>query len=204
MPRTGRISGGRQSERLFMPTFFQPSQTLTESQRASGLKALKFQTIAASGADGLASGGFLAAFALILGASNLHIGIMTAIPFIMQPVQIVAVIVVERFRRRKAIAVPSHFIAFAAWAPIALIPFMIDVPNAGAVTLLLFFIAIRGVATAFVNTSWTSWLRDIAAGSAMGDFFAQRLRVPRSPPRSRVWRPRSTSTGGKALCRSRK
>ena len=160
-----------------MPTFFQPSQTLTESQRASGLKALKFQTIAASGADGLASGGFLAAFALIIGASNLHIGIMTAIPFIMQPVQIVAVIVVERFRRRKAIAAPAHFIAFAAWVPIALIPFMLNVPNAGAVTLLLFFIAVRGVATAFVNTSWTSWLRDIAAGSAMGDFFAQRLRV---------------------------
>ncbi len=146
-------------------------------QRKSGMRALKFQTIAASGADGLASGGFLAAFALILGASNLHIGIMTAIPFIMQPVQIVAVVVVERFRKRKAIAIPSHFIAFAAWVPIALLPFIINVPNPGAVTLLLFFIAIRGVATAFVNTSWTSWLRDIAAGDAIGGFFAQRLRI---------------------------
>ena len=160
-----------------MPTFFQPSETLTESQRASGLKALRFQTIAASGADGLASGGFLAAFALILGASNLHIGIMTAIPFIMQPVQLLAVVAVERFRRRKAIAVPSHLMAYVAWVPIALIPFLIGVPNPGAVTLLLFFIAIRGVATAFVNTSWTSWLRDLAAGDAMGGFFAQRLRT---------------------------
>ena len=162
---------------MFLGNLFRPSTELTENERQSGLKALRFQTIAASGADGLASGGFLAAFALILGASNLHIGIMTAIPFIMQPVQLVAVVAVERFRRRKAIAVPSHFIAFAAWVPIALIPFMINVPNAGAVTLLLFFIAIRGVATAFVNTSWTSWLRDIATGTAMGDFFAQRLRV---------------------------
>ncbi len=157
--------------------FLAPSETLTDRQRQSGLKALRFQTIGAAGADGLASGGFLAAFALILGASNLHIGIMTAIPFIMQPVQILAVVVVERFRRRKAIAVPAHLIAFAAWTPIALIPFLIDVPNAGAVTLLLVFVAVRGVATAFVNTSWTSWLRDIAAGDAMGGFFAQRLRT---------------------------
>ncbi len=160
-----------------MRTLFQPSETVTERERARGLKALKFQTIAASGADGLASGGFLAAFALILGASNLHIGIMTAIPFIMQPVQLLAVVAVERFRRRKAIAVPSHFAAYLAWTPIALIPFLIDVPNPGAVTLLLCFIAVRGAATAFVNTSWTSWLRDVAAGSALGGFFAQRLRT---------------------------
>ena len=62
------------------------------------------QAISAAGADGLASGGFLASFALILGASNFHIGIMTAIPFIMQPLQLVAVLAIERLRLRKAVA----------------------------------------------------------------------------------------------------
>ena len=76
---------------MLLKTLFKPHEALTDHQREFGLKVLKFQTIAGSGADGLASGGFLAAFALVLGASNVHIGIMTAIPFIMQPVQIAAV-----------------------------------------------------------------------------------------------------------------
>ena len=162
---------------MVLPTIFKPSETLTDDARQRGLKTLTFQTIAASGADGLASGGFLAAFALILGASNVHIGIMAAIPSIMQPVQIAAVVLVERLRMRKIIAVPSYFVAYATWVPIGLIPFVIEVPHAGAVTLLLFFIAIRGVANAFVSTSWTSWLRDLAPANAMGGFFAQRMRV---------------------------
>ena len=162
---------------MFLKTLFRPHESITDRQHQAGLRALKFQTIAASGADGLASGGFLAAFALILGASNVHIGIMTAIPFIMQPIQIAAVVVVERLRARKIVAVPSYLVSYVAWVPVAMIPFLLDVPNPGAVTLLLFFIAIRGVGIAFVNTSWTSWLRDMVPAGEMGGFFAQRLRV---------------------------
>ena len=113
------------------------------------------------GADGLASGGIPGGIRLILGASNFHIGIMTAIPFIVQPLQILAVVAVERVRMRKIVAVIAYFITYATWIPVALIPFIMDVPNTGAITLLLFFIAVRGAATAFVTTSWNGWLKDI-------------------------------------------
>ncbi len=162
---------------MAIPGFLQPSIDLTEETRQRGLKTLTFQAIAASGADGLMSGGFLAAFALLLGASNFHIGILTALPFLMQTIQIMAVVVVERLRMRKLIAVPSYFTVYISWAPIALIPFIVDVPDSRAVLLLLFFTGIRGVGSALVNTSWTSWLREMASAGAMGDFFAQRLRV---------------------------
>ncbi len=162
---------------MAIPGFLQPSTDLTEETRQRGLKVLTFQAIAASGADGLMSGGFLAAFALLLGASNFHIGILTALPFLMQTIQIMAVVVVERLRMRKLIAVPSYFTVYISWAPIALIPFIVDVPDSRAVLLLLFFTGIRGVGSALVNTSWTSWLREMASAGAMGDFFAQRLRV---------------------------
>ena len=138
---------------------------------------MTLQAVAASGADGLASGGFLTAFALILGASTVHIGIMTAIPFIVQPVQLLAVIAVERMRVRKPIAVAAYFAAYATWIPIALIPFVIETPNPGAVTLLLLFIAVRGLANAFVSTSWSGWIRDLVPEGAMGSFFATRLRA---------------------------
>ena len=138
---------------------------------------MNYQAIAASGADGLISGGFLAAFALLLGASNVHIGILTALPPILQPVQLIAVVLIERLRMRKPFAVMSYFIAYAAWIPVALIPFILDVPNAGAVTLLLVFVALRGIAQAFLNPSWIGWIRDIVPQDVMGSFFSQRMRI---------------------------
>ena len=160
-----------------IPGFLKPTPQMTERDTRTGLRNMTWQAVAAAGADGLASGGFLAAFALILGATNFHIGVMTAIPFIMQPLQILAVVMVERIRMRKIVAVTAYLITYATWIPVALIPFIIDVPNTGAVTLLLIFIAVRGAATAFVTTSWNGWLRDIVPSDIMGDFFAKRLRV---------------------------
>ncbi|MCY3749213.1 MAG: MFS transporter [Chloroflexi bacterium] len=138
---------------------------------------MNYQAIAASGADGLISGGFLAAFALLLGASNVHIGILTALPPILQPVQLVAVVLIERLRMRKPFAVMSYFIAYAAWIPVAVIPFVLDIPHAGAVTLLLVFVALRGIAQAFLNPSWIGWMRDIVPQDVMGSFFSQRMRI---------------------------
>lgn len=71
---------------IAVPGFLQPSTDLTDEIRQRDLKALTFQAVAASGADGLMSSGFLAAFALLLGASNFHLGILTALPFIMHQI----------------------------------------------------------------------------------------------------------------------
>ena len=98
---------------MAIPRFFRPIPELNDEERQRGLSNMTRQAISAAGADGLASGGFLASFALILGASNFQIGIMTAIPFIMQPLQLVAVLAVERLRLRKAVAVTAYFFAYA-------------------------------------------------------------------------------------------
>ena len=156
---------------------FRPRDELSDHERESGLRALNYQAVAASASDGLVSGGFLAAFALLLGASNFHIGIMTALPSLLQPVQLLAVVFIERLRMRKPFAVLSYFIAYAAWIPAALIPFAFDVPNAGAITLLLVFVALRGLAQAFLYPSWIGWIRDIVPTAVMGSFFSQRMRI---------------------------
>ena len=162
---------------MSIPRLFRPVPQLDDEDRRRGLVHMTRQAIAGAGADGLASGGLLASFALILGASNLHIGIMTAIPFAMQPLQLAAVVAVERLGLRKAVAVTSYFFAYATWIPVALLPFLVDVPTPAAVTLMLVFIALRGLANAFVNPSWNGWLRDLVPQDLMGDFFARRLRV---------------------------
>jgi MFS family permease len=110
---------------------------------------------------------------------------MTAIPFVVQPLQILAVVVIERFRRRKLVAVMAYATAFATWVPIALIPFFLDVPSAGALALLLLCMGLRGAANAFVNnafvnSSWSGWLRDMVPDDVAGSFFAQRMRTATS------------------------
>lgn len=141
------------------------------------MRALTTRTIAASAIDGLVSGGFLAAYALALGASNFHIGILIAIPFIMQPLQIAAVVMIERIRMRKAVTIPASVAVDFSWLLIGLIPFAIISPSPVAVTLLLLLTAIRGAGNAIEITGWTSWLRDLAPSGAIGGFFAQRLRT---------------------------
>ncbi len=160
-----------------IPKFLRPIPVLTDQARERGLSNMTMQAVAASAGDGLASGGFLAAFALILGATNFQIGIMTAIPSIVQPLQLLAVVLVERLRMRKFITVTAYFIAYTMWIPVALIPFFFEVPNPTAITAMLFFIGLRGMANAFVSTGWNGWLRDIIPQEVMGNFFAQRLRL---------------------------
>ena len=156
---------------------FRPRAALSEQERLGGLRATTWQAVSASAADGFASGGFLAAFALAMGANNTQIGIMTALPFLMQPIQVLALFLIERTGVRKAFAVGAYFVAYAAWVLVALIPFVLSVPHAGAVTILLALVAVRGAVLAFVTTGWNSWLQDLVPQKSMGGFFAQRLRM---------------------------
>ena len=156
---------------------FRPRAELTEEERAGGLRATTRQAVSASAADGFASGGFLVAFALAMGANNTQIGIMTALPFLMQLLQVLALFVVERTGLRKAFAVGAYFVAYAAWVLVAMVPFALSVPHAGAVTTLLALVAVRGAALAFVTTGWNSWLQDLVPRESLGAFFALRLRM---------------------------
>jgi MFS family permease len=119
--------------------------------------------------------GFLAAYALVLGANNFQIGILASIPFLMQPFQIPTIVLVERLRLRKFIALSMWFPAQIVWLVIALIPLLVHVPSGAAVGLLMGLMGLRGVFTAIMSTSWNSWLRDMVPRDNMGQYFSRRL-----------------------------
>jgi hypothetical protein len=153
---------------------FTPRASLSDQERDRGQKIGIWQVAAGGALEGITSGGFLAAFALALGASNLQIGILTALPFMVQPIQIPAVLLVERLKNRKLIGVSAYFVTHALWIPIALIPLFIGVPSAGAVSVLLALTGIRGIANAFFSNTWLSWLRDLMPQEVLGRFFSRR------------------------------
>jgi MFS family permease len=122
----------------------------------------------------ISTSGFLAAYALALGCNNFQIGILAALPFLTQPIQILAIPLVERFRHRKIITLASWIPAQLSWLPIALIPLFLGVPSSSAVALLLIAIGIRGVFASVTSCSWNSWLRDLVPQQVLGSFFARR------------------------------
>lgn len=154
---------------------FKPQPTLSESEVSQGLRMMTFEGVASLAMFSVTSSGILAAFALALGANNFQIGILAAIPFITQPLQIPAIFLVEKFRHRKAIALLSWVPAQLMWIPMALIPFLVGFGNQAAVALLLVFLAIRGVFAAITGTAWNSWIRDLVPQNILGSFFSNRL-----------------------------
>ena len=90
-----------------------PQQVLSEAERERGLRLLVIEAAFSGGAAALTSGVILTAFALHLGASNVMVGVLASAPFLAQLLQVPAITLVERWRRRKMIAVVSSLIGRA-------------------------------------------------------------------------------------------
>jgi MFS family permease len=154
---------------------FKPQPTLSEDEVNYGLRMMTLEGVASLAMFSVTTSGILAAYALILGANNFQIGILAAISFITQALQIPAIFLVEKLRWRKAIALLSWIPALIMWIPIALIPFFVGIPSQLAVASLLLFMAIRGGLGAVTNTAWNSWIRDLVPQRILGSFFSRRL-----------------------------
>lgn len=151
-----------------------PRPTLGEGDIARGLRWMTWEGAASMGFWSITTSGFLAGYALMLGCSNFQIGFLAALPFLMQPLQIAAIPLVERLRWRKAITLATWVPAQLFWLPIALIPIYTDTPGTYAVILLLGLIAVRGIFSAVANCAWNSWIKDLVPQAILGAFFARR------------------------------
>ena len=176
MPVTGKgVSPVISFEMMGIMRFLMPRPALTEQEITAGLRTMTWEGMASLGFTSITTSGFLAAYALALGADNFQIGILAALPFLMQLLQIPAIFLVEKVRRRKLISVISWFLTQLIWFPVALIPVFISAPAAGAVSALLGLIAIRGFINAITNCSWNSWVRDLIPQDILGRFYSRRL-----------------------------
>ena len=154
--------------------FLKPKPTISDRDVNSGLRWLNLEGLVSNALFSIIGSGLLVAFALALGANNLQVGILAALPSLMQVVQLPATWLVERFRRRKAIAVIAFFLAQMVWFPIALIPFFIETPSGGAISLLLILMACRFLFGAITGCSQNSWIRDLIPQEKLGRVFAKR------------------------------
>ena len=150
-----------------------PTSQLTDADREAGLKWYVRNGMFFKIMETLSIGVFLTAYALSLGASNLVIGVLAAIPSLTQLAQLPAVYLVERIASRRLVAVSltlaSRLLLLGA-AAAALLQ-----PGPTALLLLVTAFAIRYIFGAIAGCAWNSWVRDFLPAERRGVFSAQRL-----------------------------
>jgi len=148
---------------------------LTEEEIQSGLRNVIRDGLATQAMVTLTGGVFLVAFALRLGASNVIIGLLAAIPPLAQLLQIPAIYLVEKYRVRRAITVYAASSARIFWLLIALIP-LIATTSAG-LPILLVALFLHSALASIGGGSWNSWMRDLVPQERLGSFFSKRMRL---------------------------
>src|SRR5919204_1901224 len=103
-----------------------PDATITPADLERGKQALVKDAAWASLVSTLYGGVILVGFALELGATPWHVGVLAAIPFLAQIAQLPAITLVERLRERRRIAVVAISLSRAAIGLLAVIAFIPD------------------------------------------------------------------------------
>jgi MFS family permease len=148
-----------------------PQAHVSPEECARGLRLLVVEAAFSGGATALTTGVILTAFALHLGASNIMVGILASAPFLAQLLQLPAILLVERLRQRKRIAILTSIVGRLMLAVMAATAFF-----TGTVPLLAFLAAqvvLCGLG-AIGTCAWNAWLRDLAPENQLGQVFARR------------------------------
>lgn len=153
--------------------FLAPVERVSEAQLEDGLGNLVRDGVYAQAVGALTAGVLLVGYGLALGASNLVIGLLAAVPFLAQLAQIPTIMLVERLRARRAIVITSLAVSRALLIPLAFLPFL---DNRGlAQGILVAGIAVSSALGAMAACSWNSWIHDLVPERILGGFFSKRL-----------------------------
>lgn len=134
-------------------------------------KLVLYDGLASEAMGTLTTGVFLAGFAVQLGANNFAIGILAAVPFLVQLLQFPAVVLVEHWRDRRSICVAASFVGRCFLIVCGAVPLI--GPAAGIAALIGFLAIYQGMG-AIGGCAWNSWMRDLVPNREFGRFFARR------------------------------
>ncbi|MCA1819984.1 MAG: hypothetical protein ABR562_05175 [Thermoplasmatota archaeon] len=132
--------------------------------------------------DGLASrlmdtftgGPFLAGLALLLGASNVELGLLASLPFLAQAAQLPTLALLLRVRDRRATVVWAAGAARTLLAAIALLLWLH--PSLVGPGLLIAILAVNAFLVVAATAAWSWWMRDTLPADRLGAFFGHRMR----------------------------
>jgi len=147
------------------------SDRLAPEDVRRGIRLVTADGVCSMAMSSLQGGPFLTAFALGIGASNYDLGLLAAIGFLSQAVQLPALMIVRAFPYRRAITVASALTSRLAWIFIILTPVLfVD----RGVLWLVQWLFLSAVLTSAAAPAWNSLLRDLVPTDQLGRVFARR------------------------------
>lgn len=153
----------------------QPEDHIPPERLERGLKLVIYDGIAAQVMGTLTGGAFLVAFALLLGANNFVIGLISALQPLTQVLQIPTIYVVERVGLRKLLVISTLFVGRLFCFGLALIPWF--VPESQRIeALVVLLLAYFGLGTVS-GVAWNPWIRDLIPEHRLSSYMASRLAI---------------------------
>jgi Na+/melibiose symporter-like transporter len=153
----------------------QPSDQLTNTQVKNGLHLILKDGLATETINTLTAGTFLVAIALYMGASNIQIGVLAALPTFTNIFQLVSVYLVQRFNNRRAITVTGAICARIPLLVIGILPLLFS--NSASVSALIFLLSFQYLFASIAGGSWHAWMRDLIPQQILGSYFSHRSRL---------------------------
>lgn len=151
-----------------------PKIILSSQEISSGLNLVIVEGMTTEAMVVFTQGTFLIALALLIGASNSQIGLLSALPMFTNIFQLVSVWLVRRFNNRRAISV---FCSLMARIPLIIIGFIALYAAPGnTVNLVLFFLFFHYAFSSISGPSWNAWMKDLVPEEQLGIFFSRRGR----------------------------
>ncbi|HOQ90649.1 MAG TPA: MFS transporter, partial [Candidatus Hydrogenedentes bacterium] len=92
-----------------------PSAEIPDRMLRQGLRLLVYEVVFAQIMGILTTGGFLIGFAVLLGAGNTMVGVISALGPLAMTLQAPAVFLVERTQRRKLVLILALFVSRSMW-----------------------------------------------------------------------------------------
>jgi MFS family permease len=155
--------------------FWHPVPHIDSEALRKGLRAFQGDGVCSQVRDSLLSGPLLVGYALLLGASNAGVGVLSALAPATQILQLPTVALIERWRMRKAICWWAACFARVAWLGVLILPWALPAAArpAGLFSLLLLAAALGNVSGA----AWNSWIRDFLPEEVRNRAFARRMAI---------------------------
>jgi MFS family permease len=150
-----------------------PKDTLTTEDVQKGLRMVIWDGLAAEVMIAFTGSTFLVAMALLLGATNIQIGLLGAMPTLTNLSQLISILLVRRFNNRRSIAV---YCAYLARIPLVITGILVLTLPHSSIHLLLFFLFFHYFFGSIAGPAWNSWMKDLVPEKILGSYFSRRTR----------------------------
>ena len=150
----------------------QPKEILTEKEVQGGMMLGIKEGLATETMTVLTSGAFLTALSLLLGASNLQIGIIAALPAFANVSQLLTIWLVKRYNNRRALSVLFSVLGRIPILVIGIIALFF--PRDISIEFIILFLFFNFFFASMAGLSWNAWMKDLIPETVMGTYFSRR------------------------------